>query len=97
MKKARKIPQRKCVVCGELKDKNDLLRIVKNKEEGILIDESGKKNGRGAYICKSEACLKGARQTNKLNRVFKEKVSDELYEELEAYDVNWGEVYGRKN
>ncbi|WP_297789908.1 RNase P modulator RnpM [uncultured Anaerococcus sp.] len=88
MKKARKIPQRKCVVCGELKDKNDLLRIVKNKEEGILIDESGKKNGRGAYICKSEACLKGARQTNKLNRVFKEKVSDELYEELEAYDVN---------
>lgn len=88
MKKARKIPQRKCVVCGKLKDKNDLLRIVNNKEEGILIDESGKKNGRGAYICKSKECLEIAKKTNKLNRVFKQKVSDELYEELEAYEVN---------
>ena len=95
MKKARKIPQRKCVVCGKLKDKNDLLRIVNNKEEGILIDESGKKNGRGAYICKSKECLENAKKTNKLNRVFKQKVSDELYEELEAYEINWGELYGR--
>lgn len=88
MKKARKIPQRKCVVCGELKDKKDLLRIVKNKEEGILIDESGKKNGRGAYVCKSKACIEEALRTNKLNRVFRTEVSEELYEELKAYEVN---------
>ncbi|MCI7238043.1 MAG: YlxR family protein [Anaerococcus sp.] len=88
MKKAKKIPQRKCVVCGELKDKNDLLRIVKNKEEGILIDETGKKNGRGAYLCKDQACIERAIKTNKLNRVFKEKISEEFYEELKAYEVN---------
>ena len=97
MKKAKKIPQRKCVVCGKLKDKKDLLRVVKNKDEGILIDESGKKNGRGAYICKDEACIEEAIRTNKLNRVFRTEVSDELYEELKAYEVNWGELYGRKS
>ena len=55
--KQRKIPQRKCIVCGENKDKNDLIRIVKNKEEGIILDPTGKKNGRGAYICKEEKCI----------------------------------------
>ena len=85
MKKTRKIPQRKCIVCGSLKDKGDLLRIVKNKEEGILIDESGKLNGRGAYVCKDESCIKGLKKSNKLNQAFKMKIDDEIYEELEAY------------
>ena len=88
MKKTRKIPQRKCIVCGELKDKGDLLRIVKNKEEGILIDETGKVNGRGAYVCKSDSCLKSLRKSNKLNQAFKMKIDDNVYEELEAYEVN---------
>ncbi len=87
MKKTRKIPQRKCIVCGSLKDKEDLLRIVKNKEEGILIDESGKLNGRGAYVCKDESCIKGLKKSNKLNQAFKMKIDDEIYEELEAYEV----------
>lgn len=87
MKKTRKIPQRKCIVCGELKDKGDLLRIVKNKEEGILIDESGKVNGRGAYVCKNEECIRGLRRTNKLNQAFKMKIEDDIYEELEAYEI----------
>ena len=87
MKKTRKIPQRKCIVCGELKDKGDLLRIVKNKEEGILIDETGKVNGRGAYVCKNEECIKGLRRTNKLNQAFKMKIEDDIYEELEAYEI----------
>lgn len=91
MKKVRKIPQRKCIVCGELKDKNDLLRIVKNKEEGILIDERGKINGRGAYVCKSESCIKGLKKSNKLNQAFKMKIDDDIYEELEAYEVKWGD------
>ena len=91
MKKTRKIPQRKCIVCGSLKDKEDLLRIVKNKEEGILIDESGKLNGRGAYVCKDESCIKGLKKSNKLNQAFKMKIDDEIYEELEAYEVKWGD------
>ena len=91
MKKTRKIPQRKCIVCGSLKDKGDLLRIVKNKEEGILIDESGKLNGRGAYVCKDESCIKGLKKSNKLNQAFKMKIDDDVYEELEAYEVKWGD------
>ncbi|WP_276886060.1 RNase P modulator RnpM [Anaerococcus lactolyticus] len=87
MKKTRKIPQRKCIVCGSLKDKGDLLRIVNNKEEGILIDESGKVNGRGAYVCKDETCIKGLKKSNKLNQAFKMKIDDEIYEELEAYEL----------
>ena len=57
MKKTKKIPQRKCINCGNLFDKNDLLRVVNNKELGVVIDESGKLNGRGAYICKNSECL----------------------------------------
>lgn len=87
MKKARRIPQRKCIVCGKLSEKKDLLRIVKNKEEGILIDESGKVNGRGAYVCKNEECIRGLRRTNKLNQAFKMKIEDDIYEELEAYEI----------
>ena len=87
MKKTKKIPQRKCIVCGNLYDKNDLLRVVKNKDLGVVIDETGKLNGRGAYICKNNECLKEVKKTNKLNRVFKQKIDDKLYEELEAYEV----------
>ena len=87
MAKAKKIPQRKCIVCGNLYDKNDLLRIVNNKDLGVVIDETGKLNGRGAYICKNEYCLKDVRKNNKLNRVFKQKIDDKLYEELEAYEL----------
>ncbi|MGO3018567.1 MAG: RNase P modulator RnpM [Anaerococcus sp.] len=85
--KTKKIPQRKCVVCGQIKDKNDLLRIVKNKEEGVIVDESGRKNGRGAYICKSRECLEKAKKTNKLAKVFKTEVNNDLYEEISAYEL----------
>ena len=85
--KTKKIPQRKCVVCGQVKDKNDLLRIVKNKEEGIVVDESGRKNGRGAYICKSAECIEKAKKTNKLAKVFKTEVNNDLYEEISAYEI----------
>lgn len=82
--KQRKIPQRKCIVCGENKDKNDLIRIVKNKEEGIILDPTGKKNGRGAYICKDEKCINEAMKKRKLEKVFKTEISDDLYEEIIA-------------
>ena len=96
MKKQKKIPQRKCIVCGNLYDKNDLLRVVNNKEVGVVIDESGKLNGRGAYICKNKDCLSSVRNSNKLNRAFKQKIDDKLYEELEAYVENWGEKMADK-
>ena len=96
MSKQKKIPQRKCIVCGNLYDKNDLLRVVNNKEVGVVIDESGKLNGRGAYICKNKECLSSVRNSNKLNRAFKQKIDDKLYEELEAYVENWGEKMADK-
>ncbi|NVF10954.1 YlxR family protein [Anaerococcus sp. AGMB00486] len=82
--KQRKIPQRKCIICGENKDKNELIRIVKNKEEGIILDPTGKKNGRGAYICKDENCINEAKKKRKLEKVFKTEISDNLYEEIIA-------------
>ena len=82
--KQRKIPQRKCIVCGENKDKNDLIRIVKNKEEGIILDPTGKKDGRGAYTCKEEKCINEAKKKRKLEKVFKTEISDDLYEEIIA-------------
>ena len=82
MAKARKIPLRKSVVSGEIIDKRDLLRIVKNKEGQIFLDPIGKANGRGAYICKDAECLKKAIKSKALNRAFKIEVPNEVYENL---------------
>ena len=60
MKKVKKIPQRKCIVCQDRDSKKELMRIVKNKEGEIFLDPSGRANGRGAYICKDSECLKKA-------------------------------------
>ena len=90
MKKVKKVPQRKCIVCQARDNKKELMRIVKNKEGEIFIDLTGKANGRGAYICKDSECLKKAIKSKALNRAFKMEVPDEVYEkllvELEAYD-----------
>lgn len=90
MKKVKKVPQRKCIVCQDRDYKKELMRIVKNKEGEIFIDLTGKANGRGAYICKDSECLKKAIKSKALNRAFKMEVPDEVYEkllvELEAYD-----------
>ncbi|WP_019132437.1 RNase P modulator RnpM [Peptoniphilus obesi] len=82
MSKVRKIPMRKCLGCGENKAKKDLIRIVKNKENEIFFDETGKQNGRGAYICFNEKCLEKAFKTKALNRTFKMEISDEIYAQL---------------
>lgn len=83
--KKRKIPLRKCIVCGENKTKEELIRIVSNKEEGILVDPTYKMNGRGAYICKNKACIENAMKNKKLNHAFKTNVNQEIYEELLSY------------
>ena len=79
----RKIPLRQCTGCGERKEKKELVRIIKTPEDQIMIDLTGKKNGRGAYICNSTECLRKARKRKSLERSLKMVIPDEIYEELE--------------
>ena len=76
------IPERTCIGCNEKKQKKELIRIVKDKEGNISIDEIGKSNGRGAYICDNVECLKKAIKSKRLDRAFGTKISDEIYESL---------------
>ena len=78
----KKIPLRQCVGCGEMKSKKELIRILKTEEEGFVLDSTGKKNGRGAYICRNAECLKAAKKSKGLDRSFKMAVSEEVYDSL---------------
>ena len=78
----KKLPQRTCIGCNEKKDKKDLIRIVKNKDNEILVDKTGKLNGRGAYICNNVECLEKLKKSKRLNKVFETNISDEIYESL---------------
>ncbi len=75
----KKIPQRMCVGCGEMKDKKALIRIVKTKEGEISLDKTGKKSGRGAYICDDPNCLKKARKNKRIDRSFETAIPEEIY------------------
>ena len=68
MMKTKKIPMRMCLGCGEMKPKRELIRVVKSKEGDISLDLTGKKSGRGAYICKSVECFEKARKARKFER-----------------------------
>ena len=78
----KKIPQRTCMGCNEKKDKNQLIRIVKNKQNEIHIDRTGKKEGRGAYICDNINCLEKVIKSKRLEKVLDINISDEIYESL---------------
>ena len=78
----KKIPQRTCMGCNEKKDKNQLIRIVKNKENEIHVDRTGKMKGRGAYICDDIKCLEKVIKSKRLERVLDINISDEIYESL---------------
>ena len=78
----KKIPQRMCVGCKEMKDKKALIRVVRTPEEAVVIDTTGKKAGRGAYICPTEECLQAAIKSKGLERSFKTRISPEVYETL---------------
>ena len=80
--KKKKIPMRKCTGCGEAKPKKDLIRVVKTTEGELLVDLTGKVNGRGAYICKSINCYDEAIKTNRIARNLEVSINDELVEEL---------------
>ena len=80
--KMRKIPLRKCIGCNESKPKKELIRVVKNKENQINVDLTGKANGRGAYICNDPECFKKVKKSRKLNRAFSMEVSNDVYDDL---------------
>ncbi|WP_054956114.1 RNase P modulator RnpM [Paenibacillus dakarensis] len=80
--KQRKIPLRKCVACQEMKSKKQLIRVVKTPEDTVLIDLTGKKSGRGAYLCGKLSCFKLAQKNKALDRALKHHVQSEIYEQL---------------
>ena len=79
----RKIPLRKCMGCGEMKSKRELVRVVKNKEGEISLDLTGKKAGRGAYVCPQLSCLQKARKSRGFERALSCKIPEEVYDQLE--------------
>lgn len=80
---AKKIPLRQCVGCGEMKGKRDMMRVLRTVDDTICLDITGKKNGRGAYICRSRECLLKARKSKGLERSFKMSIPGEVYDTLE--------------
>ncbi len=80
----KKIPERKCTGCAQHFPKSELIRVVRSPEGEISLDTSGKKSGRGAYLCHSAACLKKARKSKRLEQNLECNIPDEIYEELEA-------------
>ena len=76
------IPQRTCIGCNIKKDKNDFIRIVKDNQNNISIDRTGKANGRGAYICDNIECLEKAIKNKKIEKSFKMNIDESVYEKL---------------
>lgn len=79
----RKIPMRKCVGCGEMKSKKEMMRVLKTTEDKIVLDTTGRKNGRGAYLCFQKSCLLQAIKNKGLERSLKMAIPKSVYENLE--------------
>lgn len=79
----KKNPLRKCVGCGEAKSKKELIRVLKTPEDTVVLDSTGRQNGRGAYICPNSECLKKAKKSKGLERSLKISIPEEIYESLE--------------
>ncbi|MGN1479770.1 MAG: RNase P modulator RnpM [Acutalibacteraceae bacterium] len=84
----KKIPLRKCTGCGEMKPKKELVRVVRSPEGEISLDLTGKKNGRGAYVCPNAECLKKARKAKRIERSFACAIPDEIYDTMEQELMN---------
>jgi len=89
--KQKKIPMRNCKGCNEMKPKKELIRIVKSPEGEISLDLTGKKNGRGAYICHSVECFKKVRKSRRLEKEFECKIPEEVYDLMEKELLDDGE------
>ena len=81
--RVKKIPMRRCLGCNEHKPKNELLRVVRDPEGEVSLDFTGKKSGRGAYICKSVKCLRRAAKSKRIDKSLECSVPDEVYERME--------------
>ena len=79
----KKIPMRQCIGCGEMKGKKEMMRVIKTAEDDICLDVTGKKNGRGAYLCVSRECLQKARKNKGLERSFKMSIPEAIYDTLD--------------
>ncbi len=78
----KKVPQRQCVGCREMKPKQELIRVVRGPDGAISLDPTGKKPGRGAYVCREGDCLRRAQKSRALERAFSQQIPPEVYEEL---------------
>jgi len=81
---AKKIPMRMCVSCREMQPKKELVRVVRTPEGAVVLDTTGRANGRGAYLCKKSACLEKAIKSRALERALETKIEPETYETLRA-------------
>lgn len=79
----KKIPMRMCLGCGEMKPKRELIRAVKTPEGDVLLDLTGKKSGRGAYICRSLECFKKAKKARRFEKAFSMQIDNEVYQRME--------------
>ena len=79
----KKVPMRQCVACGAMKYKNDMFRVLKMPDGNIVYDASGKMNGRGAYLCKSQECLCKTKKNKRFERAFKRNIPAMIYDSLE--------------
>lgn len=86
--KIKKIPLRMCTGCSEMKPKKELIRVVKSPEGEVSVDLTGKKSGRGAYVCKSVECLEKSFKTRRLSRNLDTAISEEIYNRLKEEIVN---------
>ena len=82
MSQTRKIPMRKCIGCQEMKNKKDMMRVIKTPEDELVLDTTGKKNGRGAYLCFSKECFEKAVKTKGLERSLKMNIPSTVYDSL---------------
>jgi predicted RNA-binding protein YlxR (DUF448 family) len=81
--KVRKIPMRQCMGCNEHKPKMDLLRVVRSPEGEVSLDETGRKNGRGAYLCRDVKCLRKARKSRRIESNLECAIPDQVYDRME--------------
>ena len=83
MMNKKKTPMRQCVGCKEMRNKKDMMRVLRTSDGEVVLDTTGKKNGRGAYLCMTKECLEKARKNKGLERSFKINIPDEIYEGME--------------
>ena len=86
----KKVPLRQCIGCLEMKEKKNMIRVIKTPEDEIQLDATGRKNGRGAYICPNIECFQKARKTKGLERSLKTAIPTEVYEALEKEMIELG-------